>query len=250
MYKETDTPVEGTHMQVVFVMGPQHAGKTTYVRESFDPRHRDDVTYVDILAVQSELQTPSTVEEIKRSYDVAAERLAEACEAHRGTDHTVVFEHTLLRGMRRPQFIDAARAHMEAGDTLSAVWVDVDDERTLAERLGTTARLRGDRAADFCAGQARRIREVAEVPEDGEGFDDVTVVMTSGMRDWDASVVADAAIKAGYAGDDPEEADMLLRMWSHGYVDSDGRETERGRRARELSELWASKLAGRLGEEE
>lgn len=85
-------------MKVIFVMGIANAGKSTYIKE-----HLSEFPKVDLFDYQENIKT---FDDIWKSYEDVKDEVIKQLQTH----DTVVFEHTLLKAVRRAYYIEAFKA--------------------------------------------------------------------------------------------------------------------------------------------
>ena len=90
-------------MQIIFVIGPACAGKSTYIKNIFS-----DFKVIDLYDFQKDY-TFLGYNECVKSYEKCKDALIEAIK----NNENVVMEHTLLKAIRRKVYIDAVK---ELGD--------------------------------------------------------------------------------------------------------------------------------------
>ncbi len=90
-------------MQIIFVIGPACAGKSTYIKNNFP-----DFKVIDLYDFQKDYAFLG-YDECVKSYEKCKDALIEAIK----NNENVVMEHTLLRAIRREVYINAVK---ELGD--------------------------------------------------------------------------------------------------------------------------------------
>lgn len=85
-------------MKVIFVIGMANAGKSTYIK-----KHLSENPKVDLYDYQENIKT---FDDILKSYEAVKDEVIEQLMIH----DTVVFEHTLLKAVRRAYYIDAFKS--------------------------------------------------------------------------------------------------------------------------------------------
>ena len=143
-------------MSVIIVAGPTCAGKSTFIKDHF-PNH----TVIDLFDFQKDFKCV-TVEGVMKSYEECRDALAAAID--RGED--VVLEHTLLKAMRRPMYIDAIREHTD--EPIEMYFLMPSDEqlfRQMKERKY---------ASDIRTAQS--MKEIVELPTVAEGYAVVHII--------------------------------------------------------------------------
>lgn len=139
---------------VVFVIGPSGAGKSTYIAKNF-PNYKK----VDLWDFQKDNQI---YEGVWRSYERCCDALIEAVK----NEENVVLEHTLLKSMRRPMYIDAVRKVYDG--PIDVVCIIPDNDK-LAERRSKKFK-KEIKPHDFYD------LKIFEMPQEGDGFRNITVV--------------------------------------------------------------------------
>ncbi len=87
---------------IKFVIGPAGSGKSTFIQCAF-PQY----SVVDLFDFQKQIDTPCySVDAIENSYLQTRDALASAVQSGKN----VVLEHTLLRAIRRPMYVEAVRS--------------------------------------------------------------------------------------------------------------------------------------------
>jgi predicted kinase len=141
-------------MRVVFVIGPAGSGKSTFIKNNFP-----DAIVVDLWDYQEDCYS---MQDIIDSYNNAEEALKEAIKENLNTDNTVVLEHTLLKQIRRPQYIDAVKS---LTDTPIEVFAMNPSQEEYKKRCNSSKK---PFYKDYL--------EIYELPEVEEGFGSVTIV--------------------------------------------------------------------------
>ena len=90
-------------MQIIFVIGPACAGKSTYIKNNFS-----DFKVIDLYDFQKDYAFLG-YNECVESYEKCKDALIEAIK----NNENIVMEHTLLKAIRRKVYIDAVK---ELGD--------------------------------------------------------------------------------------------------------------------------------------
>ena len=141
-------------MRVVFVIGPAGSGKSTFIKNNFP-----DAIVVDLWNYQRHCYS---IQGIIDSYLKTEEALKEAIKENINTDNTVVLEHTLLRQIRRPQYIDAVKS---LTDTPIEVFAMNPSQEEYKKRCNSSKK---PFYSDYF--------KIYELPESEEGFGSVTIV--------------------------------------------------------------------------
>lgn len=137
--------------EVVFVIGIPCAGKSTYIK-----KHYSDYKKVDLYDYQKQAMS---VVDILKSYEDCKQNLIESIK----TCDKVVMEHTLLRKERRIPYIEAVRETAEVHLTCVLVNPSVD-------RILENEELRGlHKSREGILDNLKLL----EIPEDGDGFDEI-----------------------------------------------------------------------------
>ena len=137
-------------MSVIIVAGPTCAGKSTFIKDHF-PNH----TVIDLFDFQKDFKFIN-VHDVLISYEQCRDALKAAIM--RGED--VVLEHTLLKRMRRPMYIDAIR---ECTDQPIEMYFLMPSDEQLIKQMRERSY-----ASDIKT--ARNMKEVAELPTLDEGY--------------------------------------------------------------------------------
>lgn len=139
---------------VVFVIGPSGAGKSVYI-EKFLP----DYKKIDLWDFQKDNQI---YDGVWRSYERCCDALVEAVRS----GENVVLEHTLLKAIRRPMYIDAVRKFYNGPIDIVCI---VPDKYKLAERRSKKFK-EEIKPCDFYE------LEIFETPQKDDGFRNITLV--------------------------------------------------------------------------
>lgn len=143
--------------EVVFVIGVAGSGKSTYIKKYYP-----DYKKIDLYDYQSHFMC---VAEVLKSYEDCKQDLIESIKIC----DKVVMEHTLLKKMRRIPYIDAVR---ETADVkLTCVLVNPSVEQIVSNRIA-----RGLSKTTCNKESVLDELEVLEIPEDGDGFDEIIIV--------------------------------------------------------------------------
>lgn len=140
--------------EVVFVIGVAGSGKSTYIKKYYP-----DYKKIDLYDYQSHFMC---VAEVLKSYEDCKQDLIESMKIC----DKVVMEHTLLKKMRRTPYIDAVRETGEA--KLTCVLINPSVEQIISNRIARGLSGDKERVLDEL--------EVLEIPEDGDGFDEIVIV--------------------------------------------------------------------------
>ena len=89
-------------MSINFVIGPPCSGKSYFIENTFSKNS----IIIDIWDYQKDLPY-FNVENIIESYELAKKNLIEAIKNN--PDKQIIFEHTLLKAIRRKLYLDAIR---------------------------------------------------------------------------------------------------------------------------------------------
>ena len=143
-------------MSVIIVAGPTCAGKSTFIKDHF-PNH----TVVDLFDFQKDFKFIN-VHDVLISYEQCRDELKAAIT--RGED--VVLEHTLLKRMRRPMYIDAIR---ECTDRPIEMYFLMPSDEQLFKQMRERSY-----ASDIKT--ARSMKEVVELPTLDEGYAVVHII--------------------------------------------------------------------------
>ena len=89
-------------MSVIFVMGPSCAGKSTFIANRYP-----NLRKIDLYDYQSHLFERKfyTIDDILKSYEDCKRDVVEAVK----NNEDIVLEHTMLKAIRRKEYIDAIR---------------------------------------------------------------------------------------------------------------------------------------------
>ena len=90
-------------MRVLMLIGPPAIGKTTFAK-SLAAKH--DSVFIDLKDFQPKYMS---WEDIQKSYDMAEKELRKAVSSKENENKLIIFEHTLLKKKRRPQYINAIK---------------------------------------------------------------------------------------------------------------------------------------------
>ena len=90
-------------MRVLMLIGPPAIGKTTFAK-SLAAKH--DSIFIDLKDFQPKYMS---WEDIQKSYDMAEKELRKAVSSKENENKLIIFEHTLLKKKRRPQYINAIK---------------------------------------------------------------------------------------------------------------------------------------------
>jgi len=158
--------------RAIFVIGFSCCGKSYLVNDKLKNMYNvSDASVCDILAVQKTLwedwEDPSP-EQILESYKVLENKMIEVLK----TSDTVIVEHTLLKAMRRAQYLD--RLLEEYGDEVEIIchyfplrdfesWLKNYNQRTKMEEI--------TESNDVALHIFQQARQVFEIPRKDEGFD-------------------------------------------------------------------------------
>ena len=143
--------------EVIFVIGVAGSGKSTYIKNNYP-----DYKKIDLYDYQSHFMC---VAEVLQSYEDCKKDLVESIK----TCDKVVMEHTLLKKMRRIPYVDAVR---ETDDVkLTCVLVNPSVEQIVNNRIA-----RGLSKTICNKESVLDELEVLEIPEDGDGFDEIIIV--------------------------------------------------------------------------
>lgn len=143
-------------MSVIIVAGPTCAGKSTFIKDHF-PDH----TVVDLFDFQKDFKYV-TVEGVMQSY----EECKNALQAALRQGKNVVLEHTLLKQMRRPMYIDAIREC--TNEPIEMYFLVPSDEQLIKQMRERSY------ASDIKT--ARSMKEVIELPTLSEGYAVVHII--------------------------------------------------------------------------
>jgi len=89
-------------MSINFVIGPPCGGKSYFIKNTFSK----DSIIIDIWDYQKDLPY-FNVENVTESYELAKKNLIEVIKNN--PDKQIIFEHTLLKAIRRKLYLDAIR---------------------------------------------------------------------------------------------------------------------------------------------
>lgn len=149
----------------IIVMGPSCTGKSYFINEKFN-----GLPCADLKAEQIKLG-PNTYENVVKSYDNV---LIDAIEKLKEND-VVVLEHTLLKQMRRPMYIDGLRNAFENIYIEIYCLIPTREQFVMnylkyqeAEKKGMKASVTNCANADY-----HEVMQVLEKPVIEEGFDKV-----------------------------------------------------------------------------
>ena len=143
-------------MSVIIVAGPTCAGKSTFIKDHF-PDH----TVVDLFDFQKDFKYV-TVEGVMQSY----EECKNALQAALRQGKNVVLEHTLLKQMRRPMYIDAIREC--TNEPIEMYFLVPSDEQLIKQMRERSY------ASDIKTAQS--MKEVIELPTLSEGYAVVHII--------------------------------------------------------------------------
>lgn len=143
--------------EVIFVIGVAGSGKSTYIKNNYP-----DYKKIDLYDYQTHFMC---VAEVLKSYEDCKQDLIESIK----TCDKVVMEHTLLKKMRRIPYIDAVRETDEV--KLTCVLVNPSVEQIVNNRIA-----RGLSKTICNKESVLDELEVLEIPEDGDGFDEIVIV--------------------------------------------------------------------------
>lgn len=143
-------------MSVIIVAGPTCAGKSTFIKDHF-PNH----TVIDLFDFQKDFKFIN-VHDVLISY----EQCRDALKAAIMRGENVVLEHTLLKRMRRPMYIDAIR---ECTDQPIEMYFLMPSDEQLIKQMRERSY-----ASDIKT--AKGMKEVAELPTLDEGYAVVHII--------------------------------------------------------------------------
>ena len=143
-------------MSIIIVAGPSCAGKSTFIKENFPDRE-----IVDLFDFQKNIPFLN-FEGVVKSYEQCKDALIQKIKEGK----PVVFEHTLLKAIRRKYYIDAIK---EITDEPIEIYFLLPDREVYREQLKMRKQPYDD---DFIDGSYL----VAEIPTENEGFSKVTVI--------------------------------------------------------------------------
>ena len=161
---------------VRFIIGNPCAGKTHFREKAFA-----DLPYIDLLDIQKEQREPdypikyaSDNERIRASYDITRDRLIELMK----DNDDVVLEHTLIKSRRRPMYIDAIRkAYPDVRILCYCLFPTAEEHaRRSKERYDKNGYAGAGRTLEDWTEETVEERGNFEIPDLGEGFDQITIV--------------------------------------------------------------------------
>ena len=145
-------------MSVIFVMGPSCAGKSTFIANRYP-----NLRKIDLYDYQSYLFERKfyTIDDILKSYEDCKRDVVEAVK----NNEDIVLEHTMLKAIRRKEYIDAIR---EVSDTkIGIVVIYPSDEKILEHAEKRGIKMSQKELDDY--------RELYEEPKVTEGYSKISI---------------------------------------------------------------------------
>lgn len=146
-------------MSVIFVIGPSCAGKSTFIANRYP-----NLKKIDLYDYQSYLLERKfyTIQDILKSYEDCKNAVVEAVK----NNEDIVLEHTMLKAIRRKEYIDAIR---EVSDTPIGVVVIYPSDDKILEHADK-------RGVFMTQNELNDYREIFEEPKFSEGFSKITIL--------------------------------------------------------------------------
>ena len=185
-------------MNIYFVMGFPHSGKTTFIDKFFD----NEAIIVDILDSEVVNTDP------QKALLSARLNLEVALNKGRLNNKNVVFEFPGLTANQRSFFLRRLRFYKTQDDKIYGIWVTVPDEIVI-ERLDAGGHNGKSIMSD--------LKDIVEVPKIDEGYD--ALFLHRGEKyvpTTDEYILTQAKYHCNYTGDVVEEALSLFEQWSKG----------------------------------
>lgn len=143
-------------MKITFVMGIPCSGKSTYIKNNFSDRK-----VIDLYDYQKD-EKFATIETIKKSYEKCKNALIDAIK----NNEDVVMEHTLLRAIRRKDYIDAVKSITECPIEIVVINPDI---KILKQRAEKRDIYNDDE-------YIKEMKNTLEIPTKEEGFSNIKII--------------------------------------------------------------------------
>lgn len=185
-------------MNIYFIMGSPHSGKTTFINKFFD----SEAIIVDILDSEVVNTDP------QKALLSARLNLEVALNKGHLNNRDVVFEFPGLTAKQRSFFLRKVMFNKTKNDKLYGVWVTVPDDVVIG-RLNA-----GGHDGKSIAVE---LRDIIEAPQIDEGFDALFLYHGEEyIPTADEYVLTQAKYHCDYEGNVVEEAQSLFEQWSKG----------------------------------
>lgn len=142
---------------IIFVAGYPCSGKSTFINENFK-----DAKVIDVYDFQKDKKCLSYYDVIK-SYEQAADELLNACHNNK----TVVFEHTLLKSIRRKEYVYFLRRN-GVKDDIKLYFLIPDEEKHKNFLIKRNIKNPED--------VIKSHKETVELPNETEGFSEIIII--------------------------------------------------------------------------